>query len=334
MSESKIFFSRLNHNRSVKQIALTIGQYVAIALIIIFILFNLLFVFPPYYFPPETYFRVKTGQTTSLVAENLYRQNLIRSPRTFKALVFLLGGQKKVQAGSYYFNEPISALAIALRLTNRFLGHEPYRVTFFEGASVPKIAKAISSEIPNFNEEAFVELGVRWEGYLFPDTYFFSQLDGPAEMIKAMRDNFDNRIKDVKNDIKLTGKTINEIITMASIIDREANTEKDRRLISGILWKRIAAGMPLQVDATFEYYLGKTTFELTKDDLKSESPYNTYLNKGLPPTPIGNPGWDAIMAAIFPEESDYWFYLSDHDGIMRYGKTFDEHKLNRKKYNI
>lgn len=179
-----------------------------------------------------------------------------------------------------------------------------------------------------------MELGTAQEGYLFPDTYFFSKIDGPADMIKVMRDNFDSRIKEVEDDIKATGKTMNEIITMASIIDREVRTKKDRHLVSGILWKRIASNMPLQVDATFEYYLGKTTFDLTKADLKSESPYNTYVNKGLPPTPIGNPGWDAIMAAIFPEESDYWFYLSDHDGNIHYAKTFEEHKANRRQYGI
>jgi len=334
MIEDNTTTQNLKLSEDKKQIVATVGQYVLTALILVFILFNLTFVFPPYTFPDEVYFRVESGETAGEVAENLYQQSLVRSPKTFKALIFLLGGQKKIQAGSYYFSEPISALAIAMRLTNRFLGHEPYRITFFEGASAAKIAKAISQEAPDFNEELFVELGTHWEGYLFPDIYFFSKLDGPADMIKVMRDNFDTRIKEVEGDIKATGKTMNEIITMASIIDREVRTEKDRHLVSGILWKRIASGMPLQVDATFEYYLGKTTFDLTKTDLKSESPYNTYVNKGLPPTPIGNPGWDAIVAAIFPEESDYWFYLSDHDGNIHYAKTFEEHKANRVRYGI
>lgn len=334
MSENNQTSKSPDQNSGPQKISTTIWQSAIIAFIIFFILFNLTFVFPPYTFPTETYFRVESGQTAGEVAESLYQRNLIRSPRTFKGLILLLGGQKRIQAGSYYFNEPISAFAIALRLSNRFLGHEPYRITFFEGASVKKVAKAISLEIPDFNEESFVDLGTTWEGFLFPDTYFFSKFDGPADMIKVMRDNFEERIKTIENEIEVTGKSLNEIVTMASIIDREVKTEKDRRIVSGILWKRIAAGMPLQVDATFEYYLGKTTFDLTKTDLKSESPYNTYVNKGLPPTPIGNPGWDAILAAVYPEESDYWFYLSDHDGIMRYAKTFEEHKANRRKYGI
>ncbi|MFA5736810.1 MAG: endolytic transglycosylase MltG [Candidatus Paceibacterota bacterium] len=334
MFKIKTNFPNPEDNKDKKQKIVNLGLYTLCVFAVVFILFNLMFVFPPYIFPTEIYFQVENGQTASDVAENLYQQGLILSPKTFKAFIFLLGGQKKIQTGSYYFNQPISVLTIALRLTNCLLGHEPYRITFFEGASVSKIAKAISLKIPNFEEESFIKLGTKWEGYLFPDTYFFSRLDGPNDMIKAMRNNFDNRIKTLEKDIQATEKTMDEIIIMASIIDREVKTEKDRRLVSGILWKRIATGMPLQVDATFEYYLGKTTFDLTKDDLKSKSPYNTYINKGLPPTPIGNPGWDAILAAIQPEESDYWFYLSDHDGIMHYAETFDEHKLNRKKYNI
>lgn len=311
-----------------------IGQYALCAFIVIFILFVLCFVFPPYNFPDETYFRVRSGEDAGTIARRLWKKNLISSPETFKIILRLFGGHTNLKTGSYYFNEPISAFAIAFRLVNRDLGQEPYRITFFEGASVKKIAKAIGREIPNFNEKSFVTLGTKWEGYLFPDTYFFSKIDGPADMISVMKDNFDERIGEISGDIEKTGKSLNEIITMASIIDREVKTPKDRRIVSGILWKRIASGMPLQVDATFEYYLNKTTSDLTKTDLKSDSPYNTYVNKGLPPTPIGNPGWDAILAALHPTETDYWFYLSDKTGTMRYAKTFDEHKANRKKYGI
>lgn len=332
----KKIFTNPDPNEASAGVALsaTISQYVLCSLIVIFIFFVLCFVFPPYNFPAETYFRVRSGEDAGTIAQHLWKKNLISSPKTFKLVLRLLGGHKDIKAGSYYFNEPISSFAIAFRLINRNLGQAPYRVTFFEGASVKKVAKAISQEIPNFNEKSFIALGTKWEGYLFPDTYFFSKIDGPIDMLEVMKSNFDEKIVEVKDEIKKTGKSLNEIITMASIIDREVKTPEDRRIVSGILWKRIAAGMPLQVDATFEYYLNKKTSELTKIDLKSESPYNTYTNKGLPPTPIGNPGWDAILAAINPEESDYWFYLSDKEGLIHYAKNFDEHKANRKKYGI
>lgn len=119
---------------------------------------------------------------------------------------------------------------------------------------------------------------------------------------------------------------------MASLLEEEARTTETRKMVSGILWKRLSAGMPLQVDAVFPYIIGKNTFEITLKDLEFDSPYNTYKYKGLPPGPISNPGKDSILAAIYPTKSDYWFYLSDKNGLMHYAITFDEHKINKAKY--
>jgi len=119
---------------------------------------------------------------------------------------------------------------------------------------------------------------------------------------------------------------------MASIIEAEARTTESRRIISGILWKRISLGMPLQVDSTFVYINGKNTYELTSDDLKIDSPYNTYVYKGLPPTPIGNPGLDAILAALYPKTSKYLYFLSSKSGDMYYATTFEQHKRNKELY--
>jgi UPF0755 protein len=119
---------------------------------------------------------------------------------------------------------------------------------------------------------------------------------------------------------------------MASLIEEETATPEDRRIVSGILWKRLSSGMRLQVDATFAYTIGKGSLELTTEDLKSDSPYNTYRIYGLPPTPIVNPGLDAITAALHPTSSPYVYYLSDKNGVMHYSKTFEEHKLAKAKY--
>jgi UPF0755 protein len=119
---------------------------------------------------------------------------------------------------------------------------------------------------------------------------------------------------------------------MASLVEEETRTPADRRLVAGILWKRIKLGMPLQVDAVFPYINGKNTYEVTARDLKIDSPYNTYLYPGLPIAPIANPGLDSIKAAIEPAESPYLYYLSDRAGAMHYAKTFEEHKRNRELY--
>jgi UPF0755 protein len=119
---------------------------------------------------------------------------------------------------------------------------------------------------------------------------------------------------------------------MASIIERETRTAEDRRLVSGILWKRISIGMPLQVDATFEYYTKYNTYTVTKQVMREDSPYNTYTNKGLPPTPIANPGLDSIIAALKPTASPYLYYLTGRDGKMYYATDFAGHKKNRRLY--
>jgi UPF0755 protein len=119
---------------------------------------------------------------------------------------------------------------------------------------------------------------------------------------------------------------------MASILEAEARTTETRKIISGILWKRMEIGMPLQVDAPFQYIIGKNTFQLTTNDLKFDSPYNTYKYKGLPPGPIGNPGLDAISATVNPIKTNYLYYLSDVRGNMHYAKTFAEHVINKEKY--
>ena len=119
---------------------------------------------------------------------------------------------------------------------------------------------------------------------------------------------------------------------MASILEKEAYLTEDKKIIADILWRRLKEEMPLQVDAALQYITDRNTFELTKDDLKIDSPYNTYRYKGLPPTPISNPGLDSIKAAIFVEPNSYWYYLSDKNGKLYYSETFKEHKLKKAEY--
>ena len=174
---------------------------------------------------------------------------------------------------------------------------------------------------------------VNFEGFLFPDTYFIPQNISPKGVIELMIKNLDEKITvKMREDIKESGKTFFDIIIMASILENEAITFKDKKIVSGLLWKRLEEGMPLQVDATLQYFTGKNTFQLTLEDLDLDSPYNTYEYKGLPLGPITNPGIWSIKAAIYPEESPYWFYLSDKESIIHYSETFEEHKAKKFKY--
>jgi len=138
--------------------------------------------------------------------------------------------------------------------------------------------------------------------------------------------NFDRKLtNDLRQEIKNQKKSIHEIITMASLVEKEIPDHNERKIVSGILWKRLKTSLPLQVDASIAFILNKKTSKLTHEDLAVVSPYNTYLNLGLPPGPIANPGLDAIEAAIYPKGSPYWYYLSKPDGGTVFSKTLDEH---------
>ena len=169
------------------------------------------------------------------------------------------------------------------------------------------------------------------EGFLFPDTYEISGGINCDDFIITMLSNFERKITpELKNQMQKKEKSVFEIITMASMLEKEVRTLNDKKIASGILWKRIEVGMPLQLDATINYITGKSDPAVAIKDTKIDSPYNTYKYKGLPKGPISNPGMDSIIAAINPEDSPYWFYLSD--GRTIFSKTFEEHTVNKAKY--
>jgi UPF0755 protein len=174
------------------------------------------------------------------------------------------------------------------------------------------------------------------EGYLFPDTYFIEKDDTAEIMLEKFLNNFSRHISSEDlEQIEKTGRNIFEIVTMASIIEREVQTDEDRRIVSGIFWKRIADGHPLQSCATLAYFLGIDKPQFSYEDTQIESPYNTYLNVGLPPGPIANPGEASIKAAIYPQENDYYYFLSDmSSGEIIYSKTLEEHNANKIKYGL
>ena len=247
-------------------------------------------------------------------------------------LVIMLGGEKKIIAGSYILKDKENTAKIAKRFIEGDFGIEEVKVTLREGLNRMEIARILESQIINFKTSEFLEKTKDDEGYLFPDTYFFSPVANPDEVIYKMKSEYEKVINNFREDIKRFGKTEKEIITMASILEGEANDKESREIVAGILWQRIKQKIPLQVDATFKYINGKGTFELTLDDLKIKSPYNTYEKLGLPPTPINNPGEEAIHSALNPKKTPYLYFLTGKDGKMYYAKTFDEHKRNKEKY--
>lgn len=289
-------------------------------------------ILPPKTFPVPYQITVDSGQSLFSISKELYEDGAISSKRIFEMLMLTFGNDKSISRGEYYFEEPTSVVGVALRISGRDFGINLTRVTFPEGFSNKQIGERLKKELHDFDVNLFFDLVKEDEGYLFPDTYTFFPWTTPDQAVTSLKGNFNKKIEPLQKEILSSNRSLSDIIIMASIIEKEANGNNDRALIAGILWNRIDAGIPLQVDAPFLYLLGKESKELTKTDLANKSPYNTYVHKGLPPTPINNPGLAAITAALKPEKSSYFYYLHDSEGNIHYAKTFTQHKQNIKLY--
>jgi UPF0755 protein len=277
-------------------------------------------------------FEIKSGQSLFSISEQLYEENIIKSRRAFEILMIILGSDRQISFGEFYFERPLSVIEVALRISGKEFGVEKIRVTFPEGFSTKEMSARLGVAFPSFDAAKFESLVINKEGYLFPDTYSFFPSVREEFIVETLKQNFEKKIAPLKNEIASSGRTKEEIIIMASLLEKEARGENDNRVIAGILWKRLDMGMRLQVDAPFLYLLGKQSSELTRADLQIDSPFNTYRYQGLPPSPINNPGLNTIRAALQPKESPYLFYLHDSNGVVRYARTYAEHLQNIRKY--
>lgn len=283
--------------------------YIFIAIIFL-LFFYVLFLSAPADFSPGTVFRVEEGSSLRSVSYELKDKNLIRSRVLFETFVIINGREKNVISTDYYFEDKLPVYEVARRISQGVHNLAPVSVTIPEGFDINQIADTFSDSLKNFNKTNFLLKVKDQEGYLFPDTYFFLTTDTEQDVIKSMSDNFNKKITPLFSQITASGKSQRDIIVMASIIEREAKGVGDREIISGILWKRMKIGMALQVDA---------------------APV-TYQMRGLPKSPISNPGLPAILASIHPKASAYLYYLHDKNGVIHYAKDFSEHNKNIVKY--
>ncbi len=303
------------------------GSLILVSAGVIFLALSLA---PPSDFEEPVIVKVNEGDTLADIAEELRSENVIRSTFWLRTFVILSEGERNIPAGDYSFTDPEPVYRIADRLRLGEQGLDPVRVTIPEGWNVFDVADLLERNFEAFDREYF--LSRVEEGFLFPETYFFSPTADTDELIDRMEGTFSDKMEPYEDDIERLPYDTHEIVTMASLLETEANTVESKRKIADILWRRLEDGMPLQVDAAFSYVNGKNTYQLTYDDLEMDHPYNTYRNTGLPPTPIANPGLNAIEAAIYPKENSYWYFLSDLAGNMYYARDFDEHQINRANY--
>ncbi len=281
-----------------------------IGFVLILFLFNLFFIRAPRNFPIGQTIEIDSGISLRALSKELQKQNIIFSRPVFETMVIIYGGEKHIAPGDYLFEKKLPVGEIAKRISRAEYHLAPVKITIPEGFDVEQIADTVSNKLPNFNKNKFLLEASGQEGYLFPDTYFFFDTANEQDVYKYLSNNFKEKISVVQNEINTSLKSEKDIITMASLVEREASGDADRAIISGILWNRISKNMPLQVDAAPE----------------------TYKTKGLPESPICNPGLKAIEAAIHPTFSIYLYYLHDKNGVIHFARTFTEHKQNIAKY--
>ncbi|MFT7644393.1 MAG: UPF0755 protein [Candidatus Paceibacteria bacterium] len=287
---------------------------------------------PPANFPVNKSIIIEKGTDVMEITEILEQEGVVRSSVLLYYTLVLFHDSTDVKASSYVFENPLSAFAVAERLTQGDFDTDLIRFTHFEGERVTILAKRAEQALPNFDVKAFIASSTPHEGKLFPDTYFIPTEYNDAELLILLLDTFEQKIAGFDEQIQVSDLTLDEILVLASIIEREANTAESKKAISGVFKNRMNIGMALQADASIEYILDKPLSELTPDDLEIDSPYNTYLYLDLPPTPIGNPGFDAIDAVLNPTESEYYYYITDNDGVFHYSKTYSEHLRNIELY--
>jgi len=279
-------------------------------------------------------FIIAKGDSINTIARNLENERLIRNKIVFFLLVKKLGIEKKIQAGDYRLNRNMNTEELAQELTH---GTLDIWVTLLEGWRKEEVAQALSAS-HQISELLFIQKAR--EGYLFPDTYLIPKNADASLVLRVIESNFQQKLnKSLIKKAESLGYSLNELLTIASLVERETKDKESRRMVAGIILNRLEIDMPLQIDATVQYALGYSEKEktwwrknLTSADLQVESLYNTYQNPGLPPGPICSPGLDSILAVLEAKKSNYLYYISDAQGVMHYAKTLEEHNQNIKKY--
>lgn len=253
---------------------------------------------------------IDSGANLRSVSRMLKEDGVIRSRVIFETLIILYEKEKKILPGDYVFKKNSSVFSVVNLISNGGRELNSVRITIPEGFNINEIGNLMSKKLPDFNLENFKNIAKDKEGYLFPDTYFFLNTDNENDVLLYMNENFKKKTEMIYKETESLGKSFDDIVTMASIIEKEAKGDNDRKLISGVLWKRISINMPLQADAA----------------------PSTYNILGLPSKPIANPGLASLDAALYPESSPYLYYLHDKEGNIHFAKNFEDHKKNKAQY--
>lgn len=298
-------------------------------------------------------FKVDKGESTASIAAHLADEHLIRSPFAFKVYVKLSGKAGSLKAGSFVLSSSMSAPQIVDVLAGGKTAEEIVTVPegytvedmdallakkgIIQSGELQKCAQTCDVSAFTFlpkNTKELAARGGKVEGYLYPDTYYVAAESNAAEaFMTRLLETFRTKvIENLAADIKASGRSLNDIITVASLVEEESRNADERPVVAGIIWKRLDQHMVLGIDAAVRYAADKKNAALTESDLQVDSAYNLRKFAGLPPGPIASPGLSSIKAALHPQSSPYYYYLHGNDGKIHYAVTNDEHNVNRAKY--
>ncbi len=292
----------------------------------------------------ETTFTVLKGDGVRAISKSLEKQGIISQDITFIIYLKLTGLSSSIQAGDYKLSGAMTPRTIVDILTKGKVSSK--KITIPEGWTIDDIGTylekqnvvtktaftAAAEKSYNYSFLADKPANASLEGYLFPDTYQISATATAEDIVGIMLDNFDEKLTpSLRAAISGSGRNIYETVTLSSVVEREVSKPTDRKVVAGVFINRLNIGMALESCATIQYILKSNEERFSYEQTRVESPYNTYINQGLPVGPIGNPGIDSIEAVLYPESTDYLYFFSSK-GTTYYSKTLDEHEAKIAKY--
>jgi len=286
-------------------------------------------------------FVVPKGQSTIVIGQRLQSQGLIKNSLAFRYIVWREKLGNKIQAGTFFLSPSMSVMAIAQELTT---GTNDLWVKVLEGWRVEEIADSlrdqkVSESLDNFDRQEFLNLAKSQEGYLFPDSYLVPRAASADTIVTLLRNTFDKKVQEgLKTQLAQSKLSLADVVTFASLVQREAGDPTQMKVVAGILQNRLDKGMGLNVDATLQYAKGYDSTLKTwwpqplAADREISSPFNSYKYNGLPPHPICNPGLDAIQAVLSPQKSNNLYYIHDRQGNIHVAVTLEEQTKNINTY--
>lgn len=303
-------------------------------------------------------FNIAKGDSVQRISERLQDAHLIRSAKFFQLTVWSRGHRGDFKTGSFEISPRLTTRDLELQLAGAKPVSNEVEFTAIEGWTLDDIATALEKQRLTTKAAFAAQAGISavqaaklpdWaasfpvlsdkpalaslEGYLFPDTYRVYADGNVSQVIRRMLANTEAKFTPaMREQAQAHDRTVFQILTMASVLEREVRSDADRAMVADLFWRRVDSGRGMEADSTVNYCTGKSLASVSYADTKINCPWNTYKYKGLPVGPIGNPGLSTIKAALSPTPNTYWYFLTDKDGNVHYAKTLDEHNANKRKY--